>query len=81
MPCRNKDLTPFSLGWVGAHWFYLGNKRRGWKYLALLPFAAIMMIVSWVDAIRFIWVDRTEFEARFVTLAEAGIPLRHVADK
>ena len=51
------------IGCSGAQWFYLGNRRRGALY-------ALLFIVSYffsvVDALRFIWVDRQEFDARFV---------------
>jgi hypothetical protein len=51
------------LGWVGAHWFYLGSRRRGWVYVALLPVAAMLALY---DALRFVWVDRATFDSRFV---------------
>jgi hypothetical protein len=54
------------LGAFGAQWFYLGHRRRGWIYLALLPLVLSSMFVSWADAVRFILVDAQEFEARWV---------------
>jgi hypothetical protein len=62
-------------GYVGAHWFYLGNTRRGCIYIAVLPVA---MLLSYADAWRFIWIDRADFDARMVkvrassTLAPSG---------
>lgn len=56
-------------GLLGAHWFYLGNYRRGAIYLLLAPLAAVSVFVGWYDALRFIWVDRAEFERRFASVA------------
>jgi TM2 domain-containing membrane protein YozV len=56
-----------SMGWCGAHWFYLGNKRRGWLFVIGLPLLFIGWLVAWVDAVRFLRADRAEFESRFVT--------------
>ena len=57
-------LLAFFFGWFGAHWFYLGRHRRGWLYLLLFP-VGVSIIMMWVDALRFLWVDRAEFDARF----------------
>jgi len=51
-------------GWAGAQWFYLGRRRRGIVYACTLPIA---MLLSYVDALRFLWVDRAEFETRWST--------------
>jgi TM2 domain-containing membrane protein YozV len=53
-------------GYVGAHWFYLGNRRRGWTYVVLLPLAAASVFCAIYDALRFVWVDRATFDSRFV---------------
>ncbi len=65
------------LGWCGAHWFYLGNKRRGWIFVAGLPLLAVGWMVAWDDAARFLRVDRAEFERRFVV---TQAPRRGVGD-
>jgi TM2 domain-containing membrane protein YozV len=52
-------------GWSGAHWFYLGRLRRGVFYLLILPIAVFL---GFVDAVRFLWVDRDGFDARFSAL-------------
>jgi len=52
-------------GWSGAHWFYLGRIRRGVVYLLLLPLA---IFLGFIDAFRFLWVDRSGFDARFSAL-------------
>jgi TM2 domain-containing membrane protein YozV len=53
------------LGAFGAHWFYLGRNRRGVVYLLLLPVLLLSAWLGWFDAVRFVWVDREEFERRF----------------
>jgi TM2 domain-containing membrane protein YozV len=53
------------LGWLGAHWFYLGRRRRGVVYLALLPLLLLPMFLGYADALRFLWVDRAAFVARW----------------
>jgi hypothetical protein len=47
-------------GGFGAHWFYLGRRRRGWIYLGLLIFGSF--VAGWWDALRFIWYDRAQFD-------------------
>lgn len=65
-PRRHRRLNAVLLaalfGWCGAHWFYLGRPRRGRVYLLML---ALAIFPSWYDALRFVWVDRAEFDARF----------------
>jgi hypothetical protein len=54
------------LGAIGAHWFYLGHRRRGWIYVAMLPLLLLPMFISFADAVRFVLADTQEFEARWV---------------
>jgi TM2 domain-containing membrane protein YozV len=49
-------------GYAGAHWFYLGNARRGWTYVALTPVLLASVLMGFVDAVRFILMDRAEFD-------------------
>ncbi len=56
-----------AFGWFGAHWFYLGNRRRGALH-ALFFWLMVPGLLAFIDAVRFIWAERSEFEARFVTL-------------
>jgi TM2 domain-containing membrane protein YozV len=49
-------------GYAGAHWFYLGNTRRGWTYVALTPVLLASVFMGFVDAVRFILMDRAEFD-------------------
>ena len=54
-------LLAVLLGGFGAHWFYLGRRRRGWLYAALFVLGSF--IAGPVDALRFIWMDRAHFDA------------------
>jgi TM2 domain-containing membrane protein YozV len=56
------------VGWTGAHWFYLGRPRRGVVYLLALPLLLAPLFLGFVDAFRFLWVDRDGFDARFSAL-------------
>ena len=67
-------LLAFFFGWTGAHWFYLGRRRRGWAYLLIFPMGLMMM---WVDALRFVWVDRAEFDRRFATNEAVSSAMLH----
>ena len=60
------------IGWSGAQWFYLGNRRRGVLYALGMLLFMLSYFLSVVDALRFIWVDRQEFDARFVA-ARLGV--------
>lgn len=55
-------------GWAGAHWFYLGKHRRGIVYVLTLPLLMAPLFLGFVDAYRFLWVERPEFDARFSAL-------------
>ncbi|MEO7114671.1 MAG: TM2 domain-containing protein [Caldimonas sp.] len=61
-----------SFGWAGGHWFYLGQTRRGWLYVAMLPLLLAPMFLGFRDAFRFLWVDRQEFDSRFSALEGAA---------
>ena len=56
-------MLALSFGWSGAHWFYLGQRRRAWIYLFSVPLALLPLFLSWYDALRFIWIDRASFES------------------
>jgi hypothetical protein len=61
------------MGWAGAHWFYLGDRRRGVRYVLMIPLLLAPFFLACYDAFRFIWVDRAEFDARFVVpVSKAG---------
>ncbi len=55
-------------GWSGAHWFYLGRRRRGVIYLLTIPLLFAPFFMALWDALRFIWVERAEFDTRFATV-------------
>jgi len=61
-------------GWFGAHWFYLGRRRRGIVYLLMLPLFLAPMFLAFFDAYRFLWVDRGEFDTRFSAPRVAAAP-------
>jgi len=53
------------LGMFGAHWFYLGHPRRGWLHVVLIPVLMASWFLSIADVLRFVWLDRAAFEARW----------------
>jgi hypothetical protein len=69
-PQRRERLVAAGLallfGWFGAHWFYLGQPQRGWRCVRLFPLG-VPIVMSWVDAFRFVWLERAEFERRFLS--------------
>lgn len=54
----------FMLGGFGAHWFYLGQRRRGWAYLVFV-WLAVPMLLAWIDALRMVWMERAEFDRQY----------------
>lgn len=60
-------LLALFFGWSGAHWFYLGRRRRGVIYLLTIPLLFAPVFMAFWDAFRFIWVERAEFDSRFAT--------------
>lgn len=52
------------VGWTGAHWLYLGHRRRAVAYLLML--VLVPMFLGFYDALRFVLVDRETFDARYV---------------
>jgi TM2 domain-containing membrane protein YozV len=52
------------LGWAGAHCFYLGQRRRGWKYL-LFFWTMVPTFLSLRDVTRITMASRDEFEALY----------------
>jgi TM2 domain len=52
----------FLLGHFGAHWFYLGHRRRGGVYVLMLPIAPFF---AWCDAFHMLWMTEPEFQQRY----------------
>jgi TM2 domain len=52
----------FLLGHFGAHWFYLGHRRRGRLYVLMLPVA---LFFAWWDAFHMLWMTEPEFQHRY----------------
>lgn len=71
-PRRRQRLFAVGLallfGWFGAHWFYLGQRRLGWRYVLMFPLG-VPIVMGWVDAVRFVWLEHAEFERRFLAAA------------
>ena len=67
------------VGFVGAHWWYLGRRRRAALHglplvglavpdapiVVMLPLVASMLL-GYVDGLRMVWVSRDRFDAHFV---------------
>lgn len=60
-------LLALAFGCVGAHWFYLGQRQRGFKYLRAL--IILPMFLSYYDALQFLLADRRTFDATWGTAA------------
>jgi len=56
-------VLALAFGGFGAHWFYLGRRRAAFAYLlgfiTLVPF-----VLAWIDALRWLLMDKAGFEAR-----------------
>lgn len=57
-------------GAFGAHWFYIGDRRRALRHLAFF-WTMVPFFLGLKDAIRFAVIDEREFERRF--LAPRGL--------
>lgn len=49
-------------GGFGAHWFYLGDRRRGVRRLLLLPVIYLTMPYAWYEACRWLLNDERQFD-------------------
>jgi hypothetical protein len=58
-------LLALFVGWFGFHHFYLGNRRRGFYYLAFC-WTMVPLILAWVDTIRLALANEREFQEKFV---------------
>lgn len=57
-------LLAAAFGMFGLHHFYLGNRRRGFYYLAFF-WTLVPMLLSWTEAIKYLLADRQDFERKF----------------
>jgi hypothetical protein len=49
-------------GGLGAHWFYLGDRRRAVRRLLLLPAIALTIPYAWFEGCRWVLANRRQFE-------------------
>jgi TM2 domain-containing membrane protein YozV len=65
---RNSQTTAVFLamlgGFFGLQYFYLGDRRRGFKHLAFF-WTTIPMFVGLYDTVKFAWLDAQEFNAKY----------------
>lgn len=55
----------FFLGWLGIHRFYLGQIGRGILYLLLFcAYPPLVILISWIDALRYFLMDDETFSLR-----------------
>jgi TM2 domain-containing membrane protein YozV len=45
---------------IGLHHFYMGNRRRGWWYVACC-WLLVPMVLGWIDAVRLALLDEEAF--------------------
>ncbi|MEM9672962.1 MAG: TM2 domain-containing protein [Bacteroidota bacterium] len=57
-------LLAVLMGGLGIHRFYVGQKKKGWWYLAF-SWTLVPTIISWFDAILFNSMDYAEFNRRY----------------
>jgi TM2 domain-containing membrane protein YozV len=65
---RNSQTTAVLLamfgGIFGLHHFYLGDRRRGFRYLAFF-WTAIPMFIGWYDTVNLARLESREFDAKY----------------
>jgi hypothetical protein len=49
-------------GMFGAHWWYVGDRRKALTRLALLPVGIVTLLLGWNDARRWLLDDRRSFD-------------------
>lgn len=55
-------VLAFFLGWLGVHRFYLGQIFWGFGYLLLFYlFTPLAVLISWIDALRYLLMSDDEF--------------------
>lgn len=71
-------LLAFFLGWVGAHWYYLGEIKKGNTYLGILLISivtaflligflgfALLGLCSLIDIVMLLSMEPAEFNRRY----------------
>ena len=66
---RNSQTTAVLLamfgGIFGLHYFYLGDRRRGFKYLAFF-WTTIPMFIGWYDTLKLARLESREFDEKYL---------------
>jgi TM2 domain-containing membrane protein YozV len=62
-------------GGFGLHHFYLGDRRRGFKYLAFF-WTTVPMYVGWYDTVKLAWLESREFDEKYGARAEHAVGVR-----
>jgi TM2 domain-containing membrane protein YozV len=68
-------LLALFAGIFGLHHFYLGDRRRGLKYLAFF-WTVIPMFVGWYDTVKLAQMTPDEFDAKYPTRPAVYAPTR-----
>jgi hypothetical protein len=55
-------VLAFAFGIFGAHWWYVGDRRRAFKRLVMLPLCIVTLPLAWIDAARWLLADRRSFD-------------------
>ena len=53
-------------GMIGLHHFYLGDRRRGWRYAACC-WLLVPLFLGWVDAVKLALMDEEQFRKRMAS--------------
>jgi TM2 domain-containing membrane protein YozV len=76
---RNSQTTAVLLAMFGGifalHYFYLGNRRRAFTYLAFF-WTAVPMFIGWYDTVKLAWLDSQEFDAKYGARSEHAAGVR-----
>jgi len=61
-----------TMGWTGAHWWYVGQRGRAMRRLVFLPLAVGTMVLGWFEAGRWMLGDRRSFDEGVRVAFESG---------
>lgn len=68
-------LLAMFAGVFGLHHFYLGDRRRGFKYLVFF-WTVIPMFVGWYDTVKLAQMEPGEFGTKYPPKQAVGVPAR-----